>query len=190
MACVARFDLESKAHDVLFTVLAAPKWRARELRVDVVGREGPHSQLLRELSDFLRLEQVTFRNSVEQISSVWAMCHALILPSRKEGLPVAIVEAMLSGRPCLVTDVGGSAEVVEHGRSGWVAESPTVKALDRALDIAWESRGQWRTMGAFAAQAIRTLVPPDPAGAYANILMEIALERDGSFEAHAGTQRG
>jgi glycosyltransferase involved in cell wall biosynthesis len=178
MACVARLDLESKAHDVLFNVLAAPKWRRRALHVDVVGREGPHSRFLSELSEFLKLEQVSFQDSVDDIRSVWARCHALVLPSRKEGLPVAIVEAMLSGRPCVVTDVGGCSEVVEHGRSGWVAESPTVKALDRALDLAWESRVQWASMGAFAARIIRSLVPADPAGSYADVLMKILREGD------------
>jgi glycosyltransferase involved in cell wall biosynthesis len=176
MACVARLDLESKAHDVLFTVLAAPKWRRRALHVDVVGREGPHVQLLSKLSEFLELEQVRFRDSVDEISSVWAECHALVLPSRKEGLPLAIVEAMLSGRPCLVTDVGGCSEMVEHGRSGWVAESPTVKAFDRALDLAWDSRAQWASMGSFAARAIRSSVPADPAGSYADVLMTILRE--------------
>lgn len=171
MACVARLDLESKAHDVLFGVLATSKWRRRALAVEIVGREGPHAGLLRELSRFLRLDRVTFRDSVEQISSIWEQCHALILPSRKEGLPVAIVEAMLAGRPCLVTDIGGSAELVEHARSGWVAESPTEPAIDRALDLAWESRTEWAAMGACAARAVRSLVPADPAGTYADLLL-------------------
>jgi glycosyltransferase involved in cell wall biosynthesis len=173
MACVARLDLESKAQDVLLAVLVKSKWRRRAIIVEIVGREGQHSYLLRELSEFLQLERVTFHDSVEQISSIWAQCNALVLPSRKEGLPVAVVEAMLSGRPCLVTDVGGSSEVVEHGRSGWVAESPTVKAFDRALDLAWESRTQWASMGSYAARTIRSLVPADPAGSYADILMDL-----------------
>lgn len=171
MACVARLDLESKAHDVLFNVLATPKWRNRELYVDVVGREGPHVRLLRELAAHLQLDRIRFRNNVENIRSVWAECHALVLPSRKEGFPVAIVEAMLSGRPCLVTDVGGSAEAVDEGRSGWVAESPTVAALDRALELAWHSRDRWPSMGGHAARAIRSLVPADPARVYADLLL-------------------
>lgn len=171
MACVARLDLGSKAHDVLFDVLAMSKWRSRALSVEIVGREGPHAGLLRELSRFLELERVTFHDSVEQISSIWEQCHALILPSRKEGLPVAVVEAMLAGRPCLVTDIGGSAELVEHARSGWVAESPTEPALDRALDLAWDSRSQWGAMGSYASRTIRSLVPADPAGTYADLLL-------------------
>jgi Glycosyltransferase len=174
MACVARLDLESKAHDILFAVLASPKWRNRDIRIDIVGREGPHVQLLRELSQFLDLgHQLTFRDSVDDITEVWAECHALVLPSRREGMPVAIVEAMLSGRPCLVTNVGGCAEIVEHGRSGWIADYPTLDALDRALDLAWEARDEWAAMGRYAASAIRSLVPADPAREYADLLLRI-----------------
>lgn len=181
LACVARLDLESKAHDVLFSVLALPKWRDRALSVEVVGRDGPDARLLRELCAFLQLRSVTFHDAIDDISAVWARCHALVLPSRKEGLPIAVVEAMLSGRPCLVTEVGGSAEVVEDGRSGWVAESPTVAALDRALEAAWRSRDRWAAMGSHAATAIRDLMPADPAGVYAGLLQGLAGGRiDGS----------
>ncbi len=75
-----------------------------------------------------------------------------------------------------MTDVGGSSEVIEHGRSGWVAEGPDVRSFDRALDLAWHSRARWSSMGSFAAQAIRSLVPADPAGSYADLLMAVLKE--------------
>lgn len=84
---------------------------------------------------------------------------------------MAIVEAMLAGRPCLVTDVGGCSEVVEHGRSGWIAAAPNPESIDQALDLAWHSRDRWSAMGSFAAEAIRSLVPADPAGCYVDLLM-------------------
>lgn len=179
LACVARFDLESKAHDVLLDVLAEPKWRRRTLEVDLIGREGPHLELIGEMRTFLGLEQVHIRTSVDDIRAVWAECHGLVLPSRKEGLPVAIVEAMLAGRPCIGTDVGGVSEVVEHGRSGWVAESPTAAALDRALESAWRSRHDWNVVGAHASRQIRSLVPRDPVGAYVDLLVQVLRQVSG-----------
>ncbi len=170
LACVARLDLDSKAHDVLLAVLAQKHWRQRPLHVEIVGRAGPHAELIRDLRDFLGVEQVSFDDTVERIASIWERCHALVLPSRKEGLPVAVVEAMLSERPCLVTDVGGSAELIEPGLSGWVAESPTVPALDRALEDAWAARDDWQAMGLRAGRTARALVPTDPAGRYADQL--------------------
>lgn len=175
MACVARLDLESKAQDVLLDVLADRKWRQRPLTVEIVGREGPQSQLLRELCDFLDLNQVKFVDMVKDIRSVWARCHALVLPSRKEGLPVSVIEAMLSGRPALVTDVGGCREVVLHGRTGWVADSPTRKAFDAALESAWTDRRSWQSMGSAAARTARSLVPADPVGAFAGALHRYAV---------------
>lgn len=173
LACVARLDLESKAHDVLFDVLATRKWRTRALEVEIVGREGADRALLHDLRAFLGVNQVRFDETVADIREVWQRCHALLLPSRKEGLPVSIVEAMLCGRPCLVTDTGGSGELVEQGRSGWVAESPTPAALDRALEQAWDDRPRWAAMGAYAARRIRTLVPADPAEVFAELLLRL-----------------
>lgn len=176
LACVARFDLESKAHDVLLEVLAQPKWRRRPLAVDLVGREGPHLELVGEMRAFRGLENVRLRTSVDDIRALWAECHGLVLPSRKEGLPVAIIEAMLAGRPCVGMDVGGVREVVEHGRTGWIAESPTTAALDRALESAWRSRRDWSLVGAHAARQIRSLVPRDPVGAYVDVLVSLLRE--------------
>ena len=45
------------------------------------------------------------------------------LPSRSEGLSIALLEAMAEGVPVAVTDVGGSREVVEDGRAGWILSS-------------------------------------------------------------------
>ena len=48
-------------------------------------------------------------------------CDVAVLPSlRREGLPRGIIEAMIGGAVPIVTDSGGSPELVEHGRSGFV----------------------------------------------------------------------
>ena len=56
---------------------------------------------------------------------IWAEHHALVLPSRFEGMPLVVVEAMLCGRPCIVTDVGGNAELIRDGINGFLAKAPT-----------------------------------------------------------------
>ena len=67
------------------------------------------------------LEKVTYGGFTEDVESIWASHHALVLPSRSEGLPLVVVEAMLCGRPAIVTDVAGNAELIQDGVSGFVA---------------------------------------------------------------------
>lgn len=48
------------------------------------------------------------------------MMDIFVLTSNWEGLPNAIMEAMASGLPCVVTDVGGNGELVVDGETGYV----------------------------------------------------------------------
>ncbi len=50
---------------------------------------------LKRLKDLWSLEQVKFDGFVDNIEAIWASHHGLVLPSRFEGLPLAVIEAML-----------------------------------------------------------------------------------------------
>lgn len=103
--------------------------------------------------------------------------HGLVLPSRCEGLPLVLVEAMLSGRVAIVTNVAGNTEVLTDDVTGFVAAAPTEDALDEAMERAWRRRGEWRAIGSTAATRIRELVPPDPAGDLAAELLRVLEAR-------------
>jgi glycosyltransferase involved in cell wall biosynthesis len=111
LACVARFEPRAKGHDLLFEVLSRVKWRRREITVDLYGA-GPWERSLRRLVAVHGLDgMVRFAGYAADVEKVWASHHCLILPSRYEGLPLSLVEAMLCGRPSIVTDVAGNTEV-------------------------------------------------------------------------------
>ena len=122
LACVARLEPLYKGQDILFQVLARDKWRSRPLQVTLYG-EGDNAANLRRLKDMWGLWSVVFGGTLRP-EEIWTKHQALILPSRVEGLPVAVVEAMLCGRPCILSDVAGNAEVVEDGVTGFVAAAP------------------------------------------------------------------
>ena len=172
-ACVGRLDPRAKGQDLIMGVLALPKWRERRISVTFYGR-GSYEPELRRLAEMDGVtDKVSFAGHVEDIQEVWLKHHALLLPSRYEGLPLALVEAMLCGRPCIVTDVAGNAEVLEDNITGFVAEAPTIRHLDDAMERAWNRRHEWQTIGAAAAKAIRSKVPEEPAQDFADKLIKL-----------------
>ena len=84
---------------------------------------------------------------ISNIEEILQQNHLLVLPSLSEGLPIAIIEAMTAGRPCLVTDVGDSALLILENKTGWVSTACSVNALDNALEKAWEQQSNWMKMG-------------------------------------------
>jgi glycosyltransferase involved in cell wall biosynthesis len=168
LACVGRLDPSHKGQDVIIDLLGQAKWRERQLSISLIGR-GWCERGLRQLAQW-RKANVHFLGFTDNIEAVWADHHGLILPSRAEGLPLAIVEAMLCRRMAVVTNVAGNAEMIEDGRTGFVALAPTVDLLDEALERAWVRRDDWQSLGIEAGRRVRELVPPDPAAAFADIV--------------------
>jgi colanic acid/amylovoran biosynthesis glycosyltransferase len=60
-------------------------------------------------------------------------CRALVLPSRSEGLPLVLMEALARRRPVITTAVAGIPELVRHGEEGWLVPSDDVEALKGAM---------------------------------------------------------
>ena len=161
LACVGRLDVAQKSQDLLLAVLSLPHWRERNVRLSLVG-SGINERGLRRLVENAKLTSVQFGGFVDDIEQVWSSHHALILPSRYEGMPLALVEAMLCGRPAIVTDIAGHSELVRDGVNGFFAKAPTVELLDEAMNRAWENRHRLKEMGEQAAIDVRQWVSADP----------------------------
>jgi len=102
------------------------------------------------------LEQLTSRKGIEKrVHFLGAMKtfealrtiasgSCLVLPSRFDGWGVVVNEAILLGVPVIVSNRCGSAELVEHGRCGFVFGSESVEGLRSSLDGLFESRQLWK----------------------------------------------
>ena len=173
LACVARLETGEKGQDILLQVLARPRWRNRDVFVSFFGA-GDNLEALRRLAGRLLVKNIDFPGFVNDVESVWRTHHALVLPSRTEGLPLALVEAMLCGRFGIVTDEGGSSEVVGDGRTGFIASAAKVEEFDDAMERAWAVRYEWEAIGKAAAAAIKTMVPDDPVATFTDKLLALA----------------
>jgi glycosyltransferase involved in cell wall biosynthesis len=175
LACVARIELAAKGQDLLLKTLARPEWRDRPIELNLFGT-GPDEEVLRRMAEALHLNNVHFRGHVSDIGAIWEQNHLLVLPSRFEGLPLALVEAMWCGRPQVVTDVGGNAEICVDGETGFVAEAPTLSAFSNALERAWKRRNEWQKLGETARARADSVIPKDPAALFCQRLMACATE--------------
>lgn len=88
--------------------------------------------------------------------SVWARAHIAVLPSYREGLPKALLEAAACGRAAVTTDVPGCRELVEHDANGLLVPVRDAVALADALERLARSPEQRRRLGAEARRRIET----------------------------------
>jgi glycosyltransferase involved in cell wall biosynthesis len=176
-ACVGRLEPAAKGQDVLLNVLNRPEWRARPIEVNFYGG-GASEAGLKTLASNLKLSAVHFRGHVADVRRIWEHNHLLLLPSRYEGLPLALVEAMWCGRPAVVTDVGGNSELCQEGATGFVAPAPVESLFAEAMERAWARRDEWPAMGAAGRTRIEQEMPAEPVAEFCRILQETAAASD------------
>jgi glycosyltransferase involved in cell wall biosynthesis len=172
LACIGRLHPKEKGQDLLLRVLARRRWRDRPLSVTFYG-DGLQGASLERMAQSFGLANVRFAGFQRDVAAIWTGHHGLILPSRCEGMPLVLIEAMLSGRVPIVTNVGGNAEVVDDAVTGYIADAPTEDALDNAMERAWSERHRWREVGEAAAARIRQLIPREPERCFATCLLEL-----------------
>ncbi|HUP32896.1 MAG TPA: glycosyltransferase family 4 protein [Gaiellaceae bacterium] len=79
-------------------------------------------------------ERVVFAGYRDDVPALLAAADVFVLPSRVEGLPLTVLEAMAAARPVVATRVGGTPEAVVDGETGLLVPPGDVGALVRALD--------------------------------------------------------
>jgi glycosyltransferase involved in cell wall biosynthesis len=160
--CVARLETLWKGQDLLLEILSKPPWTSRDWTLSFFG-EGPDSEHLQNAAKFFGLEKrVEFRGYVRDLKNIWSNHHLMILPSRGEGLPLAILEAMMCGRPTVATDVGGNREILEDGVTGFIADAATPSSFGKTLERAWSERSCWQQMGQAAHLRAQSMAATDP----------------------------
>jgi len=78
-----------------------------------------------------------------------------VLPSIREGLPIALLEAMASGLPCIATAIAGSTDtLLDDRRTGWLVPADDRPALTAALEALMADDEERRRCGAAARDLI------------------------------------
>ena len=116
-----------KGFDLLLSATRTLVDEGRQIEVSIAG-DGPERARLREAGRGL---PVRFLGPVDDIERFLSEVDVFCLPSRFEGLPFALLEAMMAGKACVAADVGDVAEAL--GSGGIVAPPEDPQALAWAL---------------------------------------------------------
>lgn len=157
-AMVGNLRVIHKGQDIVLNILGKSEWKNRDWHLDIYG-SGEDENMLRHLTMRLQInERVSFHGKVDNIRKVWEDNHILLMPSLMEGMPLAVVEAMLCGRPSVVTDVGGQTEWIEEDKEGWIASVPA--RFEEAMEKAWNLKDTWKQTGINAHHKAMRLYDP------------------------------
>lgn len=89
-----------------------------------------------------------------------SQCDLYVQPSLSEGFGLALVEAMGCGVPVLASAVGGAPEIIEHGRTGWLLQQPTISQLVADLRNVWLDQERLASVGRAGREAVLNRFEP------------------------------
>lgn len=164
-AVVGRLDAHIKGQIRLLHALSHDRWSQRNWSLTFFG-EGPDRLKIEKAVAFYGLEgRVSFGGFVRNIrTEIWRKHHVLVMPSMLEGMPLALVEAMICGRPAVCSDVGGASELIRDEYNGFIAGAPFAVQLELALERLWGAREELESIGLRAAEAAHDFLPNEPGG--------------------------
>lgn len=128
----ARFDRQKDQETLLRALTLVP-----EVEADLIG-VGPSLDPMQQLAtEFGLSDRVRFLGHRNDVPELLSRAHVFVLSSHWEGFPLSTLEAMRAGLPVIVSDVGGAAEAVIDGTTGFVVPPRDREALaERIRELA------------------------------------------------------
>jgi phosphatidylinositol alpha-1,6-mannosyltransferase len=155
LLCVGRL-IERKGQQHLLRSFAALRAQLgdQNLHLTLVGTGDAEEGLRQQARDLGLTEAVTFKGFVSraEMPEVYRQSSVFVLPSQSEGMSIALLEAMASGLPVVVTNTGGTEELVTQGQNGLIVQWADIESLTAALRLLAEDIELQQRMGAASRQ--------------------------------------
>ena len=155
IGCVARLDPVKNVTALIRAFAGIDRDTAHRCRLLLVG-DGPELAELKRLVGALEIEaRVVFAGMRRDIPECLRMMDIYVQPSKFEGVPNAVLEAMAAGLPVVATDVGGVCEIVEHGISGFLVHLGDDKALSNRITELVRDPAKSNNMGSAGRKRVK-----------------------------------
>lgn len=153
IGCFGRLSFE-KGQDILLRAFARILQNFPQCQLIVLG-DGPSRSELEKIARELKIEEkIHFKAHDNQILDYYHAIDLLVLPSRSEGLPNVLLEAMSFSVPVISSDVGAVSEVIRHGENGLIVPPSDEEALCRCLANALSNRTRLKEIGKAGAESL------------------------------------
>jgi len=160
LGVIGRFSPE-KGQDVMLDALPAVIAEHPKLRLRIIG-DGQERPALEARAEQLGLkDHVVFTGWRSDMPAQYAQLDALVLSSRSEGLPFAVLEAMSYGLPVIATRVGAIDHVIDEGKTGWIVEPGNPAALGRGINAALADLAEFSRVGEAGRASLHPRFSPD-----------------------------
>jgi glycosyltransferase involved in cell wall biosynthesis len=143
-----------KAHEILVRAMPLILSHNPRVKVGICGEGGLRPQLEASISELDLTGSVRLYGNLHSVAGYLSAADIFVLPSRWEGLPIALLEAMSAGLPVVATRVEGVEEVVVEGTHGLLVPVGDSQALANAILQLLQDPQLARRMGASAREHI------------------------------------
>lgn len=92
-------------------------------------------------------KQVFLLGYRDDISELMRLSDVFVLPSKREGLNVSLMEAMSSGLPCIVSDIRGNRDLIKECQGGYLVEPNNIDAWESVIGQMWQKQESWSSLG-------------------------------------------
>jgi glycosyltransferase involved in cell wall biosynthesis len=132
---IGRLEPEKGHEDLLYGFSSLPDQVSNPSQLWLVG-DGSEKERLIKISQNLGIkDRVRFFGSQETVAPLWRHINIFILPSKWEGMSMALLEAMGQGIPVIATAVGGTPEVITNSFNGLLIPANDPMAITHAIEL-------------------------------------------------------
>lgn len=142
---VARITYHKKGQDILVKALKLCKDKGVNFHCNIIGVTFSHDK---ESYDYLcnlikesNLEsEISFLLNRTDVPELLKQADLFLLPSRYEGMPIVVLEAMAAGLPVIASNIPGSNDIIVHNFNGLLFENENYKDLSEKIIYLYENR--------------------------------------------------
>jgi GalNAc-alpha-(1->4)-GalNAc-alpha-(1->3)-diNAcBac-PP-undecaprenol alpha-1,4-N-acetyl-D-galactosaminyltransferase len=164
-----------KGFDLLLEAFHRSRLAQSDWHLAIAGDGVERAALLEQAISLGIANALTLPGHVNDVGRWLAMSDIFVLPSRYEGFPNALIEAMQMGRPCVSFDCpSGPRDLVEDGRNGLLIKAEDVDGLSAALRRLASDPELRRRLGAEASHVAREFSPADVYGKWLALIDAVA----------------